>query len=129
MKIPEIKTRNKIRDAKICNLFLKNELELEQIGVKFGISGRQVSRILYKNASVLKLDADWEKIERIQWLKKQIKLKGDSKKDTADLQIMLKEELEGAKPIIDNSKHITNITINKVDLEERVKLLKENAMR
>jgi len=97
MKIPEIVTRHKIRDAKICDLFLDGELDTDQIGGQVGISGRQVRRILYANRSVLKLDKEYEKIKRIIWLKKQIKKRGDTKQDSAALMDQLRVETEGNK--------------------------------
>lgn len=106
MKIPEIQTRNKIRDAKICNMFLNLE-EKSKIAEKFGITIRTVDRILYKNASVLKkaleLTKDQEKVNRIMFLRKQMRL---SKKYDIDLEFSpltlndeLKKELEGNSPI------------------------------
>lgn len=98
MKIPqEIQTRNKIRDAKICDLFLEGELNTDEIGGQFGITGRQVRRLLYRNRGVLKLDKDFEKLKRILWLKKQISKRGNTNKDAADLLDQLRVEIEGHK--------------------------------
>jgi len=102
MKIPEIQTRNKIRDAKICSMYLSGA-EKEKISDRFKLSVRQIDRILYKNSSVLKraleLTRDQEKVNRIMFLKKQIRL---SKKFGIDLEFSpltlndeLKKELEG----------------------------------
>jgi hypothetical protein len=87
MKLPEIQTLKKIRDAKICNMLLSGA-EKEEISDKVGLSVRQIDRILYKNASVLKkaleLTKDQEKVNKILWLKKQIRL---SKKFDVDLEL------------------------------------------
>jgi hypothetical protein len=87
MKLPEIQTLKKIRDAKICNMLLSGA-EKQEISDKVGLSVRQIDRILYKNASVLKkaleLTKDQEKVNKILWLKKQIKL---SKKFDIDLEL------------------------------------------
>lgn len=87
MKLPEIQTRKKIRDAKICSMLLSGA-EKEEISDKFQLSVRQIDRILYRNASVLKksleLTKDQEKVNKILWLKKQIKL---SKKFDIDLEL------------------------------------------
>jgi hypothetical protein len=75
-----------------------------------------------------------EKVNRILFIKNQMRI---SKKirDNVDLEYSpmtlmddLKYELEGRNPntLIDNSKHITNVTINKLDLDERLKIIKEN---
>ncbi len=97
MRIPEIVTQNKIRDAKICDLFLDGELTTEEIGGQFGITGRQVRRLLYRNRAVLKLDKDYEKLKRILWLKKQITKDSKSKKDPVDILDQIRVELEGNK--------------------------------
>ena len=106
----------------------------QEIADKVGLSVRQIERIVYKNAGVVKnaleLSKDLEKVNRILFIKNQMKI---SKKFNIDLEYSpmtlmddLKEELEGSKPetLIDNSKHITNVTINKIDLDERLKLIK-----
>lgn len=81
--------------------------EKEEISDKFKLSTRQIDRILYKNSSVLKkaleLTKDREKVNRIMFLKKQIRL---SKKFDVDLEFSpltlneeLKKELEGDNSI------------------------------
>lgn len=54
----------------------------------------------------MKYQKGWEKVRRIVWLKQQIKKAGRSEKDSADLQEQLKREIEGDKPLIDNSRHL-----------------------
>lgn len=98
MKIPkEIVTRKKIRDAKICRLWLENELTNKQIAERFGVSERLVGVIIYKNRACLKLDKEYEKQKRIRWLKKQINKRGNTAKDSADLLDQLRLEIEGNK--------------------------------
>jgi hypothetical protein len=98
MKLPlQIKTRNKIRDAQICKLWVENKLTNEEIADKIGISERHVGRIVYANRHVLELDKDYEKKKRIRWLKRQIEKRGGSKKDSADLLEQLRTEIEGEK--------------------------------
>ena len=94
MKLPELKSFRKIRDAKICLMYLE-EHSTEEIAGRVKISSRQVNRILYKHRDVLKADIDYEKTKRIHWLKRQIKLRGDTKKDSADLMAQLHDEIEG----------------------------------
>ncbi|HNX02865.1 MAG TPA: hypothetical protein PKM71_04300 [Candidatus Cloacimonas sp.] len=133
MKLPEIQTKKKIRDAHICSLLVQGKTK-QEIADKVGLTIRTIDRIIYKNSTVLKnaleLTKDHEKVNRILFIKNQMRI---SKKFDKDLEYSpmtlmedLKEELEGTQPLIDNSKHITNITINKTDLDERVKLLQEN---
>jgi hypothetical protein len=98
MDLPkEIVTRNKIRDAKICRLWLENELTNKKIAERFGVSERLVGVIVYKNRACLKLDQEYEKQKRIKWLKRQIKKRGNSNKDSADLLEQLRCELQGSK--------------------------------
>jgi hypothetical protein len=104
MKLPEIQTRKKIRDGKICSMFINGSTR-EEISDKFKLSVRQIERILYKNSTVIKealeLTKDQEKVNRIMFLRKQIKL---SKRYNVDLDLSpltlneeLKKELEGNK--------------------------------
>ena len=117
MKIPKIVTKHKIRDAKICALWAKDLWTMEAIGQHFNISATRVSQILYKNQAFIDFHKDWEKKKRIIWLKKQIKNAKDSKKDPADLQLQLKLELEGAKPLIQvNHNNFFNNIIKKPKL-------------
>lgn len=98
MNLPkEIVTRNKIRDAKICRLWLDNELTNKQIAERFGVSERLIGVIVYKNRACLKLDKEFEKQKRIRWLKQQIKRRGRTSKDSADLLDQLRIEVEGNK--------------------------------
>ena len=102
MKIPEIQTLKKIRDAKICAMYLSCRPK-QEIADKFKICLRTIDRILYKNSTVLKksleLTKDEEKVKRIMFLKNQILM---SKKYDVDLEFSpltlneeLKKELEG----------------------------------
>ena len=88
-------TRNKIRDAAICNFWLENELTNKEIAERFGISERRVGIIVFKNRQFLNLDKQYEKQKRIRWLKQQIKRRGNTAKDSADLVEQLRIELEG----------------------------------
>jgi len=91
----DILTRNKIRDAAICNFWLENELTNKEIAERFGISERRVGIIVFKNRQFLNLDKQYEKQKRIRWLKQQIKRRGNTAKDSADLVEQLRIELEG----------------------------------
>jgi len=104
MKLPEIQTKKKIRDAKICSMLMRG-ITKQEIADNLGLSLRTVDRVIYKNSSVLKnafeLTKDLEKVNRILFIKNQIKI---SKKFDVDLEYSpmtlmdeLKEELEGNK--------------------------------
>jgi hypothetical protein len=102
LKLPEIKTQKKIRDAKICSMLMRGSPK-QEIADTLGLSLRTIDRVVYKNATVLKnsfeLTKDLEKVNRILFIKNQIRI---SKKFNIDLEYSpmtlmedLREELEG----------------------------------
>ena len=97
MKIPNIKSSKKIRDVKICILYLEGGTQGE-IAIRFHLSQAQISRILWKQRDVLRYDKDYERTKRIVWLKQQIIKRQDSKKDSADLVSQLRDEIEEIRP-------------------------------
>ena len=123
MKIPKKTTgRHKLRDTKICMLWARELVSSEEISEKFKLSIRRIQQIVYANRDFLKLENEWEKAKRVRWYKQQIKKRGDSKKDSADLQEQLRKEIEGNGPLVDNSIHITQITNEeKVERSNRLK--------
>ena len=124
MLLPKIATKNKIRDAKICRLWAEDLKAQNEIAKLFELSVTRIGVILYKNQEFIKFHQDWEKAKRIYWLKKQIKLRGNSNKDSADLLLQLRTEIEGNKSLIDNSIHITTITKEeKTERGNRIRLL------
>ena len=121
MKLPEIKTRHKIRDASICKMWAQDLKTLTDIASHFNLSLSRINAILYSNREYMKDQIDWEKKRRVVWLKRQIKKRGDSKKDSADLQLQLKHELEGEKPLIHiGHNQFFNDIIAKPKLKNRV---------
>ena len=117
MKIPkEIKSRHKIRDAGILKLFLNDNMTLREIGSKFSLTASRIQQILYDNKNLISWDINYEKAIRINALKR-MKQQYSSvlgKKSTIDILEQLRKEIEGDKPLIDQSKH-THIT--KVDVK------------
>lgn len=95
MKIPEIFGKNKIRDAKICRMYADDDKSTDEIAEIFKLTQRRIIGILYKNRAFLNLDKGWERAKRINFLKRQIKKKGDSKKDVVDLLALLRDEIDG----------------------------------
>jgi hypothetical protein len=107
MKIPEIKGRNKIRNAQICRLWLTENLTQEEIAKQFNMTQQGIGRILYKNKELLKLDKDYEKSKRIHYLGRML-LRHDmvlGKKSSIDIIDGIRKEIEGDKPLVDNSVH------------------------
>jgi len=109
----DIKTKNKIRDAKILQLYLHDKETHENIAVRFGITRTRVSQIIYKNAHLLQFQRNTEKVARINHLKRMLENHPDrmSKKSTLDILEQLRKELEGDKPLVDNSTHHHQTTI------------------
>jgi len=106
MKVSDIKTENKERDFEICTLWLEGELPTEEIAGRYSLSTRQINRIVYNNREVLNWDLKHEKNKRVRWLKRQVESNPKSKKDPADLTEQLRKELEGDKPLVDNSRKL-----------------------
>jgi len=109
MKLPEIRTHHKIRDAKICMMYADAEHTQPEIADIFKISVSRVKQILYKNRDYLTVSKEYEKAKRIHWLKRQINKRDTTRKDTADLIEQLRKEIEGDKPVVDNSQHVNYI--------------------
>ena len=115
MIIPEkIIGRNKIRDAAICVEFEacledKKYLSLESVqravAEKFKLCERRILQIVRDNHAYIPIDRAWEKKKRINRLRVEIKQKEKSNKDVADLLEQLRVEIEGDKPLVDNSIH------------------------
>ena len=66
----QIVGQNKIRDAKICMLFLYEHMTQKEIGESLRISRIRVGQVLYANRALLILDAQYEKLQRINHYKR-----------------------------------------------------------
>lgn len=99
----EIKTRDKERDAQILNAFLYENLSMESIGAKHGITHQAVSYILRNNKELLKIDKEFHKAKRINVLERLLQKNPDSlakNRDTTDIIKELRAEYEGDKNLI-----------------------------
>lgn len=113
MKLPkEIVGRNKIRDAQICLTWErllddKNYPTIESIkqaiSKQFNLTEFYIYKIVRRNNAYTPQNYAWEKTKRINRLKLEIKNKDKSNKDVADLMEQLRKEIEGDKPLIDQS--------------------------
>lgn len=103
---PKIRTKNKIRDAKIVKMYLDPTITRDAIAERFGISPTRVSMIVYKNSELIQFNENYEQLKRVRWLCQQFTKAGDTKKDPADLLAMLKEEISPKNNVTDNSKHM-----------------------
>ena len=107
MRIKDIVGKSKIRNFKICQLWLEGDLTIEQIAMRFGVVPSTISRIVYKNRHALTIDKQYEKVKRVRWLRAQIRKKKATRKDPAELQEQMRKEIEGDKPLVDQSQHYT----------------------
>lgn len=113
MKIPqEIKGKNRLRDFGICLDFIegKNPAEIQRERTP-QLTLRRVQKIIYDNAEFINPRVGWPKARRIHELQRMIDNAPETKKDRADLMDQLRKEIEGDKPIIDQSQH-THVTYN-----------------
>lgn len=112
----EIVGKNKIRDLMICLLYIAGKMPSEiLIERNLPLTKRRVEQIIYKNAGFVNPRIAWPKSKRIhlrQWLiDKRIQgVTNFSDKDVIDQLNFLRDEIEGGKPIIDQSQH-THITL------------------
>ncbi len=113
MKLPEeILGRNKIRDARICLTWERLlddkdyptiESIKQAISKQFNLTEFYIYKIVRRNNAYTPQNYAWEKTKRINRLKLEIKNKDKSNKDVADLMEQLRKEIEGDKPLIDQS--------------------------
>lgn len=103
----EVFGNNQERDANICNDFALNELDFPELAKKYELTEQRILQILIKNRVYKLIDKDWEKTKRINRLRRWIKKRPDTMKDTLEVQQELRKEIEGDKPLIDQSNHYT----------------------
>lgn len=88
----------------------------KRISEKYNIHEDYIYQILKKNASLLKHNAEWRKFLRICKLQREQAKKNGTRKDLLDIMAEERKELEGDKPLIDQSQHIT-VNVAKYDRE------------
>lgn len=116
MKLPEIHGINKIRDAKIVQMYVRDHMGSDEIADKVDVCASRVRQILYRNRSYLKTDKEWEQTKQVNRVNRLIaKRKGESKKDAADLEKILSDIIHAGKPVIDQSTHINKKTFVYLD--------------
>jgi len=90
----EIKTRQKIRDAKIINTWNEGVTQKE-LGKIFGICPQAIYSIIRKNRELLKIDKEAESVFRLHDLKNQMRKMGPTEKDRLDVIEAMRKETEG----------------------------------
>lgn len=97
MKIPkDVHGANKIRDSKILSLYLSGDWTYQELAERFKISTTRINQIIYRNRALLKIDREYEKIKRVNHLKRILKTKGDVvvDKDAVDVLKELRTECD-----------------------------------
>lgn len=112
IKPEQIVGKNKIRDAQICLLFLYENMNQQEIAEKMGITRTRVGQVLYANRALLiseTLDADYERLQRIQYYKRKAETADETKHDKEYWIDKIKEEVdrdgrlaEGSQPAVLN---------------------------
>ena len=98
MKIPkDIVGRNKHRDLKILLDWAEGLMTFDGLAVKYELTQRRITQILMANHAYVKIDKDWEKKQRIHYIKSQMKTAKDTEANRLSLQQELRTELEGDK--------------------------------
>lgn len=107
MEIPkEIVGRKRVRDTRICLEYISGiSPEIIATYKWVNLTPRRVYRILFANQAFINPRIAWPKSRRIWMLQSMIDSAEDSKKDKADLIEQMRKEVEGDKPLIDNSVH------------------------
>lgn len=122
----EVKTRHKIRDFKIVQLYSQGKTQKE-IAQLFGFSHQAISNIISKNRHLLKLDIEFEKAKRVFRLKRILAKTGDElspKKDVLNVISEIRSELEGDT---EKGTIINNITYNiQGERKRRLELIENN---
>ncbi len=107
----KIDSKNKIRDMHIVRLYASGDMTMKEIGVRHKISRVRIGQILLNNRDLLKLDQGFEKMRRVNWLKRHIDTAKPTRKDPADLMEQLRKEIEGNEPPV---KVITQIVLTQL---------------
>jgi predicted DNA-binding protein YlxM (UPF0122 family) len=112
-------TKNKERDAEICNLFLNENLSMEEIGEKFDLTSQGVGYILRNNKSLLVIDREFHKAKRINVLERMLSKASETlsrNRDKTDIVEQLRKEYEGdSKTVINNSVSNSSVKLSKID--------------
>lgn len=110
MKIPrEIKGKNKVRDFCICLEYIdgKTPEEIKYLR-KLRLSVRRIQQILYENSDFVNSRIGWSKSKRLHTLQRIAERSGlglSDKKDILNVLEQMRKEIDGDKPLVDNSKH------------------------
>jgi hypothetical protein len=121
MKLPEkIKGRNRIRDGAIVLFFKRDDLSPQELAERFKLTERRIYKILETNHVFIQRNKEWEKEKRIARLSRWLKANPVSKRDPLEIQEQLRKEIEGDKPLIDQSVHNNSVTYVWEDSKDKI---------
>lgn len=140
MKMPaEIKGKNRLRDLRICDLYIHglspNEIyDVYRIS-KQPLTLRRIHQIIYTNAAFVNPKIGWTKSKRLHRLQRVAEKQSDhlsNRKDILDVIESIRVEVEGPKSGVtihnDNSQHVTYVLADKLKAaRERVNQSRLNA--
>lgn len=130
MKLPqEIKSKHRIRDFRICQLYIDGftPKRIKTFAKNISISVRRIEQILYENAAFVNPRVPWSKIKRIHKLQYWIGKK-KSKRDPADLMEQLRKEAEGDRALninVDASTKTSILQIGKLSKDMKPEEVEE----
>ena len=112
MKLPQIVGKNKLRDFRICSLYIQGKTPEEIASDRtLGLGVRRVQKILNANAGFVNPKIAWPKSKRIHILQRVAVAAGDQlseKKDILNVLEQLRKEIEGDRPQLEQT-FITNV--------------------
>ena len=94
----DIKGYNRIRDFKICQMYMQEGMTLQEIGQKFGLTKQAIDYVILKHKSVFKIDKEFEKLKRLNRLKRIFDSCSDRlspNKDILNVIEQMRKEFEG----------------------------------
>lgn len=110
----DILTRNKIRDASIVNSWLSGTTQ-EELANTLKLTRHAIYSILRKNRSIMKIDKEHERINRIHILKHELQNSGPTEKDKLDIIEALRKEIEGDSKTNIDTKILVSVSMPKED--------------
>lgn len=133
MKIPsQIKGKNKIRDFKICQLYIAGMMPLEIFDTlrhrQRPLSLRRIHRIISDNSEFITPRVAWPKTKRLHRLQRIADKMPDKLAHTKDVLNVLEEirkEIDGETPLVDQSTHYH---IGKMSDEQLIELARTRGL-
>jgi hypothetical protein len=95
---------NPLRDAMICYLIDRMDWDNSEVAKRYGLTETRINQILRDNHAFLPIDKEYEKKKQVRRIKRQIKEKPTSLKDSLDWEKLLIDSLNDGK-LIDGSTH------------------------